>query len=349
MSGQPLVIKGGGMVTGVGLDAPSSCAAIRAAIDNFQETRFMDSGGEWIQGCEVPLEEPWRGTRKLAKMLALALQECADSDPEISLEQMPVIICVSEKERPGRIEHLDNHVFFETQQELGIRFHEKSELVDHGRVGSMVALRMARKMIYEQKIEKVIVAGVDSLLNAPALSAYEERERLLTSQNSNGFIPGEAASAVLITRPRAEPDPQLVCIGLGFGVEKATIDAELPLRADGLVHALREATEDAGCTLGDLDFRITDVSGEQYGFKEAALAMTRELRKRKEELDIWHPAECIGEVGAAIGSVMINLSKSAAENNYAPGKNMLFHISNDDGKRAAAVFSYQYVRKRDGQ
>ena len=59
MTAQPLAIVGSGMVTGVGLSAPASCAAIRCAIDNFQETRFMDSGGEWLLGCEVPLEQPW--------------------------------------------------------------------------------------------------------------------------------------------------------------------------------------------------------------------------------------------------------------------------------------------------
>ena len=58
MNVMPLTIGSYGLVTGVGLDAPSSCAAIRGAIDNFQETRFVDSGGEWILASEVPLEQP---------------------------------------------------------------------------------------------------------------------------------------------------------------------------------------------------------------------------------------------------------------------------------------------------
>jgi 3-oxoacyl-[acyl-carrier-protein] synthase-1 len=71
-------------------------------------------------------------------------------------------------------------------------------------------------------------------------------------------------------------------MGLGEGLEKATVDAEdVPLRADGMVQAIRSALTEAHCGLGDLDFRIADVSGEQYGFKEAALALTRILRQRK--------------------------------------------------------------------
>ena len=94
---------------------------------------------------------------------------------------------------------------------------------------------------------------------------------------------------------------------------------------------------------GILNFRITDISGEQYHFKEASLALSRILRKRKEEFDIWHPADCIGEVGAAMGPVMIAVLKAASEKRYAKGARMLVHLGNDDGKRSAMVFSWQAV------
>ena len=57
----PLAILGSGMITGVGLSSPATCAAMRAAISAFTETRFMNKGGEWVIGCSVPLEPPWRG------------------------------------------------------------------------------------------------------------------------------------------------------------------------------------------------------------------------------------------------------------------------------------------------
>jgi 3-oxoacyl-[acyl-carrier-protein] synthase-1 len=97
--------------------------------------------------------------------------------------------------------------------------------------------------------------------------------------------------------------------------------------------------------MGWLDFRISDVSGEHYGFKEASLAVSRTLRARKEEFDIWHPADCIGEVGAACGPSVFNVAWSANENDYSKGTNVLCHFSNDDGKRAAAILTYQSVRQ----
>ncbi|WP_089724486.1 3-oxoacyl-ACP synthase [Candidatus Thiosymbion oneisti] len=340
MTGQPLAVVGTGLVTGVGLYAPAACAAIRCAIDGFQETRFRDAGGDWIIGCEVPLEQPWRGTTKLVKMLAMAVQECAATVPQLELEAVPILLCFAEADRPGRLDQLTDQVAHQVSTELGIRFHEKSLVIEYGRVGTVVALRQARRLIYEARIPRVLVAGVDSLLIGSTLQACEKRGLLLTSQNSDGFIPGEAASALLLQAPRPAGAPQLICRGLGFGVEPATEDSEEPLRADGLVKAIRDALADAGCEPSDLDFRITDISGSQYRFREATLALSRILRTPKEEFALWHPADCIGEVGAAIGGVMIAVIDAACRKGYSKGHRILFHLGNDDGKRTAMVFGF---------
>jgi 3-oxoacyl-[acyl-carrier-protein] synthase-1 len=133
---------------------------------------------------------------------------------------------------------------------------------------------------------------------------------------------------------------ELRLTGIGFGVERAHIDSEEPLRADGLTAAIATALADSGCALHELDFRITDLSGEQYYFKEAALALTRILRQRKEEFDIWHPAECVGESGAAAGVVILAVAEAACRKGYAPGPNILVHLGNDAGDRAAAVLRF---------
>ena len=105
MNRQTLAILGSGMVSGVGLNAPASCAAIRCGIDNFQETRFMDSAGEWIMGSSVPLERQWRGAKKLSKMLVLAIRECLLSDSSLIFEKTPLLICLAEK--TGRVDLLN--------------------------------------------------------------------------------------------------------------------------------------------------------------------------------------------------------------------------------------------------
>jgi 3-oxoacyl-[acyl-carrier-protein] synthase-1 len=341
MMGFPLAITGVGMVTGVGLNAPATCAAIRCAIDNFQETRFMDKGGEWIMGCEVPLEQPWRGKTKLIKMAAFAINECLINNKLIVPKETPLLLCLSEHERKGRVIDDDNQFFLDLQEELGLEFHEKSRVIARGHVAVGVALRHARQLLQEANIKHVLIAATDSLLVAPTLAHYEAHERLLTSQNSNGFIPGEAGAAIVVEPANMRQESLLICHGLGFGVEKATIYSEEPLRAQGLTDAIKESLKEAGWEMAGLDFRITDISGEQYSFKEAGLVLLRLLKKRKEEFDIWHPSDCIGEIGAAIGLIMISVLKIACEKGYSKGNHVLGHLGNDDGKRSSMIFAWR--------
>lgn len=342
---QPLAIIGSGMVSAVGLSAPASCAAIRCAIDNFQESRFIDRGGEWQLAATVPLEQPWLGRTKLIKMAARAIGEALASIPDVNPASVPLLLGLAEMERPGRLDGVDMSLLHDIEAELGLRFHPASSVITRGRVSAAVAMLNARKLVYEGGHARVLVAGVDSFLLPKTLTVFEERERLLTSLNSNGFIPGEGAAAVVLGAPQAQEEPQLLCVGLGFGMEPATIDSEdVPLRAEGLAQATRAALAEAGCGLEDMDYRLTDLSGEQYYFKEASLALSRTLRVRKEFFYLWHPADCIGEVGAAIGPAMLAVALAASRKAYGEGANIFCHVGNDAGQRAVALLSYQTVR-----
>jgi 3-oxoacyl-[acyl-carrier-protein] synthase I len=333
---KPVSIIAAGMITGVGLDAPSSCAAIRCAIDNFSETRFMDKGGEWIIGSQVPLEQPWRGLPKLVHMVVPAIRECLAQVKGVTPETIPLLLCVAEKERPGRLEGLDDELFSDVQTELGVRFHPRSAVIARGRVAGGLAMIEARKLIHEERLPYCVIAGVDSYLVAATLAGYEQKNRLLTSQNSNGFIPGEAGAAVLVGPQSA---PSLLCIGIGTGEERATVDSEEPFRAEGMVQACKAAFSDAGRTMADVDYRITDSNGEQYFFKEAGLTVARTLRVTKEKFQIWHPADCIGEVGAAIGPCALAVGLAASRKEYAPGPNPLCHMSGENGDRIALMLT----------
>jgi 3-oxoacyl-[acyl-carrier-protein] synthase I len=335
VSGQPIIIKNTGLVTSVGLSAPASCAAIRAKISNPTETRFMGSDGEWIMAHQVPLEQPWRGITKLAKMAAMAIVECLDAIPREIWPTIPLLLCVAERERPGRLDGLDGQLFLDIEQELGLQFAVGSAIIPQGRVSAAIALAEGRRLVYECNAPQVIIAATDSLLNWPTLNAYESADRLLTPTNSNGFMPGEGSGALLIAAH--DNRPSLVFAGIGFGMEPAHIDTEQPLRADGLTLAHREALAEAGCRIHEQSFRITDLSGEQFYFKEADLALSRLLRVRQEDPELWHPAECIGESGALAGAVCLAVAQAAFSKGYAPGPGVLLHFSDDQGNRASIV------------
>jgi 3-oxoacyl-[acyl-carrier-protein] synthase I len=334
---KPLQIAGSGLVTSVGLSAASAAAAIRAGLSNAQLTRFMDWGGEWIAAHVVPIEAP-NPRAKLLQMAATAIGECLASVARESRIGTALVVCLPEASRPSTGYEVGESVVAELSTMVGTHFSTYSSTIAAGRVGGFVGLHHARTLLYEGKADAVLVAGVDSYVNWPALSHFEDRYRLLTSKNSDGFLAGEAAAAVMVTRP--VPGTALRCDGLGFAKESATIDASLPLRADGLVEAIRGAARDADCRPRDFELRISALSGEHYYFKEAALAVSRLIRDPMSEAELWHPADCVGEVGAAAGPLAVALAATACAKGYVTATRILCHLSNDGAERSAAFFSY---------
>ena len=339
----PLAVIGTGLVTGVGFSTEASCAAIRVGITGFIETRFMYDG-EFIQGCPVPFDPPVRGRQNLIEMAIMAINEAIEPllAKNIATSNVPVLLCLSETERPGRFAGLDDSMLQAIAERMELKFHPQSAIIAEGRVGGAKALVLAEDIIArDQQINHVLVCGVDSYLATNTLNHFYDERRLLTAENSDGFIPGEAACAILLGSVDGNTDAAIAISGIGFGNEPAPINSEEPLRSDGLVEAIRQAMSQAGTTYAKLAYRLTDNAGEQYGFKDSALAMTRVVRPVKPEFDIEHPSDCIGQVGAAIVPTMLACADMAERKEYAPGRTMgdgvCCHVSNDGAERAAFI------------
>lgn len=336
----PIAVLASGMVTGVGFTTPSSCAAIRVGIDAFEQTKFKFDG-DWILGSEVKFEEGFRGREKLLTMAAMAIDECTASIPEQHAScKIPVFIGLPESDRPGRIEGLDDSFSDELRSRLAISPHlfAPCRCQPSGRISGTLGITWAEQQ-FNSGSPYCIVAGVDTLLIAETLATYHSHRRILTETYSNGFIPGEAAAAVLLTNNSSQ-NSCLWCMGMGNAMEPAPIGSDRPFRADGTTAAIKTALSEAQIGQEDIDYRITDANGEQRFFREAALACTRAVRYKRDILDIWHPADCIGEVGAATVPVALGVALAAAQKNYSPGSTVLMHWGNDSGERSALVAQY---------
>ena len=342
MSARPLAVLGTGLVTSVGASYAASCSAFRAKVTNPVETTYIDAAGGWIMAHQVEMNPPCTGLPRLSRMACWAVEEALQTLDREHWRELPLLLCVAEADRPGRQDGLDDKLLALMQSELGTNFAPNTALVPHGRVSVAVGLAQARALIGAGKAPGALLVGVDSLVSWPTLSHYEREDRLLTEANSDGFMPGEAAGAIWVG-PSTSNAPQLLCTGIGFGREPAPLDSGEPCRANGLTQAIRACLEDAGRPLHELDWRITDNSGEAYYFRESALALTRLLRQDKDTFDIWHPAECTGECGAATGFTVIAAALDATEKAYGPGSRVLAHWSNDAGQRAAVTLEYGVI------
>jgi len=334
-----------GMVCSVGLNAAAACAAMRAGIANFAELPYHDNQGEPIIGAMVPgLARTFKREEHLIEILAMALVDCLQKKTLGPSADIPLLVSLAEPERPGGCAGLADSIIGRLQNKLNINFHpDLSQTIQKGHTGGFDALRTARKLLLDTRIPACLICGVDSYINASSLLWLDQHWRLKTDENSDGVIPGEAAAAVLLQR-QAEPDIKIGVriTGLGFGYEKANVLSEEPLLGLGLTEATRGALVGAGIKMHEIDFRISDVTGESYGFKEQALVIARLLRVHREEgLPIWHCSENSGDSGASAGISQLVVAFHAFLKGYAPGDRAMCCTSAVPGERAVAVIERQ--------
>ncbi len=335
-----------GIVCSVGLSASAACAAMRAGIANFEELPYRDNNGEPIVGAITPILTPeLQFGPRLMEMLAMALQDCLGQLPALPLQKVPLLVGLAEPGRPGGGEWLAENIILQVQDKLEWKFHPQlSKAIPKGHTAGFEGLRVARVLLQNPDVPGCIVCGVDSYINGSSLWWLQQHWRLKREDHSNGVIPGEAAAAVYVQRqPTFKAETLVQVIGLGYAHEKAIVLSEEPLLGLGLSWAIRAALAEANLQMHDIDFRLSDVTGESYGFKEQAIALSRLMRGRRDELPIWHSAEFIGDCGAATGVCQLVIARESFIKGYAPGDRAACYTSAVLGDRAVTVLQRQRI------
>lgn len=329
------------LVCSVGLSAESACAAMRAGIAGFSELPYLSVQGQPVIGGCVPglvLAPGRERARRVVALLARSVGDLLCKCPGLPVHAVPLIVGLAEAQRAGGRADLAEGIVHAVAQALETRFHPHlSGAQARGHVSAFSALHVARRLLQDPGVPACIVACVDSCINASTLHWLESTGRLKTDENSNGVIPGEAAGAVLVRRMPADGEGAVRVGGLGFALERAHVMSGEPFAGLGLAEATRSALREAGMQLNQMDFRLSDVTGESYGFREQSLTLSRLLRQGPSELPLWHSADAVGDVGAAAGLCHLARAFEAFDRGYAPGERAVCFSSSVWGERAAAV------------
>ncbi len=177
---EPLLVLGVGARTPVGLTAPATCAAIRAGISAFAESKHFQEGSapEPIIGAEVPGIPSESEFDRLVAMAGPALQECLASFPVEPAETALLLACRephrTDEEFDGRLPQL----LAELQKAAGVSFRPESSLLPNGHAGVVLGLRRAGELLASGKAKACIVGGVDSYLNGEDVIRLRETWRL---------------------------------------------------------------------------------------------------------------------------------------------------------------------------
>jgi 3-oxoacyl-[acyl-carrier-protein] synthase-1 len=216
-----------------------------------------------------------------------------------------------------------------------------TQLFEDGHAATAHACHVAMVDLESGRFSRAIVCGVDSMLEEETLECLGESRRLKTAENPDGFAPGEAAACFLLER--AGSGRQIAALARLDAVATATepqpIWSPEPSAATGL-------SETIGATLAQLDdggartgLIVCDLNGESYRGREFGNTMPRTMRAIAAGCELWHPADCIGDTGAASFALSVCIGARALERGYANGGGVLVWGSSDDGARGSLYLS----------
>ena len=85
-----------GLVSSVGLSAPATCAAIRGALTNHTQTRFMNARASGFSAHRSLWRSLARTGETGTECWPLAIEECLTSIGDIERHQTPFLLCLAE-------------------------------------------------------------------------------------------------------------------------------------------------------------------------------------------------------------------------------------------------------------
>ena len=348
MSEPDMVITGLGMVSSIGNDWTQSCAAHRAGFNQFMEYEDYFPENEELDFSEpAPLigaRSPYYGTdmeNSRAPRLALpALQELIHSanigrDLFDKTDMLVTVATGSRSEIEAEVtrEYTKKLLSF-SKNALGIR-----EIIKAEHTGFPVLLSIAREKMLKENKQCCVLLTVDSYHYPETLAVLDKNKRIKSKRTKDGFIPGEAAVAVLVeTYEHAlgrKANIKAHIESVSHAREENTIFSDKPSSGNGLAKVIKNVCIASNNYLPE--WVLCDLNGESYRAFEWGMAQVKLSNEFSKLKTVWHPADCFGDVGASSGAVMMGIVIKAFEKKYAPSQQALILCSEDDGKRAAFV------------
>jgi 3-oxoacyl-[acyl-carrier-protein] synthase-1 len=304
-----LAITGVGLVTPVGLTAPAALAALRAGVSRLAELpgveieKAKEEFGPAL-GAVVPTIPAGRqGVARLLRMAAPALREALEQAalPPGTKGSLHIGLDV---ENPGERMLRFGDAFVRGFEGAVPRTKLDAKITPRhgGRAAALTALRSALAEFVNGPDPVLVVGGVDSWSNPRSVLGLRKAGRLPEFPHHTGIMPGEGAGFLVIEKPEhaKRRGAKVLARILAAAGATETVPHGEPSRATGLTEALKPVTALVG---EGTPLVISDFNGERPRGLEWGIAGIRGFGYFKDTMRHWHPADCIGDCGAASGAV----------------------------------------------
>lgn len=213
-------------------------------------------------------------------------------------------------------------------------------VVPAGRAAALVALELAMAALEQDPSRPVVVGGIDTYLDLKLLASLDADGRILGAEVSDGFIPGEGASFLVLAHPSvAAAERVAVTVEATASAQDAGHrSGTAPARGEGLAAAielLRGHLPDPGMVVGST---FAGLNGESFDAKQWGVARMRHADFFSPDEVVSHPADCFGDPGAAMGALLLALGARAIARGERRGPALIWAAS-DGQTRACALLS----------
>ena len=333
-------IVGMGARTSIGFNMLTTASAVRAKMNRFAEHPYMlDQAGEPMivaMDAELPeevIDSTW--------FIQLAVPAVLEALRPVKKFRLPIVLFIGfPAQRPGLPSNLMTEMELNLAKELGGHF-SPIQIFACGQAATLLAMEQATQLIHHKQADLCLVGGVDSYLPPETLEWLDFHERLHSNRHRYGFIPGEAAGFCLLASQRAVQRLPLKSLAhlsaVASAYEKNRINTDTVCIGEGLTSVFHQVFQTLEATPHRVEQIFCDLNGERYRADEYGFSV---LRTREYFVDPSHfiaPADCWGEVGAATGTLLINLAVVAAMKGYAKGELSLIWTSSEGGERGAVL------------
>lgn len=347
-----VAISAAAVISPVGLTAVDACAALRAGLSRRtpfpyfclppedgpaaqaleDEPEPIVAGRVPTLGAELPGPERVRALARDALQRALAEARLSRAE----LRGTGLVFALPERDAVTAGWRLGEDFAPGLVQRTGVSGWARAAALEGGAAGALRAVDAARAWIEEGAVERCLVVAVDTFLDAPRLAAIDEAWRLMGPRNPDGFLPGEAAAAVLLEPRRAAHQrgqaPLAVLGAASAAQEPHPVLGERASSGAALAAAIRAVVQGAP---GAGRFTLCDLNGESYRAHEWGIVQTRLARELGGVETLWHPADGIGEAGAGLGGLLVVMACEAFARGCAPARSALVWAGSDSGVRCA--------------
>ncbi|MBS0172641.1 MAG: hypothetical protein JSR64_01240 [Nitrospira sp.] len=342
-----VVLVAMGASTPVGRDAWSSAAAVRGGVSGFGQHPYMiDTAGEPMRVARADwLDIGLTGVDRFEALLIPAIDQALEPLNALSSSALNTALALAlPSPRRGLPEKLQSDLMARLAARYRGRFGAAAAF-SSGHAAGQLALDAAFRKLGQGGLDACVVAGCDSYLAPETLEWLEECDQLHGAgplNNAWGFIPGEAAGAVLLMREvfaaKLKREPLAVILGMGVAYEVKCIKTETVCIGEGLTEAFRAvlAAVPSGMKVSDI---YCDMNGEPYRADEFGFTALRTKEHFESATDFVAPADCWGDVGAAGGPLHLMLAAVAGVKGYARGRMAVAWSSAEGGERCAALLA----------